>query len=161
MAHEIISSLKEQEYSISMAGFLATISTVAYSGLGLAENLPYIKICIFTAIGVLSIIGVALLCDYILDQAEIKDKERYFMLGGGYFIFASLSAVLLFGLLYQHGSFSIIKEYWAPAHLVVSVLASFSLFAKAMTEKADWPLWSMWSFVIIALSISVVSKCVG
>ena len=161
MGREIIEDLKEQEYSISMAGFLATISTVAFSGLGLSGETDYIKICIFTAIGVLSIIGVATLCDYVLDQAKIKDEDRCYILGGGYLVFALLSGILLFGLLYQHGSYSNLNKYFTLIHTIVAALASFSLFAKAMTEKPDWPLWFMWAFVFIALSISLVSNCSG
>jgi hypothetical protein len=104
MGREKIVDVKEHEYATTLAGFLATISTIAFGALGLiSESINYPLELIFTAIGVLATVGVALLCDHVLDEAKIYESERLTILGGGYLIFSLLMGLLIFGLLYIHG----------------------------------------------------------
>ena len=162
MGIEKIINLKEHEYATTLAGFVATISTIAFGALGLiSKPINYPLELIFTAIGTLATVGVALLCDHVLDEAEIYEKDRLAILGGGYLIFSLLMGLLIFGLLYIHGGHYEMNGCFQPTHIIVSGLAALMLIAKAMTKTPSWPLWGIIFFVPLSYLMPIIHKCIN
>lgn len=159
MIYERIEKVNAQAYATTLAGFLATISTIAFAILGASSlNKETPLILIFTAIGLLATFGVALLSDYVLDKAEVTEKERVTLFGGGYLIFSLLMGLLTFGLLFLLGHDLGLKNSPQIIHVIISVITGVMLVAKEMTKDPQWPLWWLFALLPISFFMPLVMK---
>ena len=159
MSIKQIEHLETQEYATTLAGVLATISTISFAFMiAVGKDSQYIMILIFAFVGVLSTSGVGLILDYVLDQAQVENKRRWSLLGGGYMLFSLLIGALLFGILLMLNIYSQLLEnnlYIFFCQLVLSILSAIMVTSKLMTRKEKWPLRGMRLFLPATLFISI------
>ncbi len=145
----------ERQVASLVAPVLITVAAICLAVIGFKDG-DRLMDTIFGSLGIVSMLGAALLIDFVMDSLGIETAERWYKMNFGYAIFSTVISGAIFSLLFMYQQSLDFKKYenFGSNLWILYLLCSITIFAKLMIKEE--PFFND-SITILALILTIIS----